>query len=320
MAILAGIDEAGFGPLLGPLVVSGVAVHVPDDRLGGCLWETLHESCTANPRRAAHRLVVADSKKLHRPRGGLAPLERTALVMLAVAGHEPRTWRALLNHVAPGASDELEHYPWYAGTDFALPRDDRVGAIGTRANGVRRDFAQQGLSLHGVFSEPLPAGHYNRLVRNTRNKAVVLLGLAFRVIDRIMRSAGSQRIRFCVDRLGGRTHYREPLTTALPGFDLEILEESPQRSAYRLNRASHTCEIEFVTGGDSRRFLVALASIYSKYIRELYMDAFNAFWCREIEGLRGTAGYYSDARRWLDDASAGLKSRSVDRGLLVRER
>ena len=320
MAILAGIDEAGFGPLLGPLVLSGVAFHVPDNRLDGCLWESLRESCTGDPRRAAHRLVVADSKKLHRPHGGLAPLERTALVMLAVAGHQPRTWRALLNHVAPGASEELEHYPWYASTDLALPRDDRVGAIGTRANGVRRDFAQQGVSLHGVFTEVLPAGRFNRLVSNTRNKAVVLLGLVLRVVDRIMRSAGHQRIRFCIDRLGGRTHYRESLTTALPGFDLEILEESPQRSAYRLNRTSHTCEIEFVTGGDSLRFLTALASIYSKYIRELYMDAFNTYWCREIEGLRGTAGYYTDARRWLDDASAGLKSRSVDRGLLVRER
>lgn len=320
MAIIAGIDEAGLGPLLGPLVVSGVSFRIPDDQLDTCLWETLHESCSADPKRSARRLVVTDSKKLHRPKGGLAPLERTALVMLSVAGRKPKSWRGLLDLVSPGASDQLSTYPWYAGKDFSIPLDLRAGDIGTRANAVRRDLTQHGIELKGVFCEPLPAGHFNRLVKNTRNKAVVLLGLALRVIDRIMRTSGEDRIRLSVDRLGGRTHYRDALGTALPGFDMEVLEESSDRSAYRLRQNRRTCEIEFVTKGDARRFPVALASVYSKYLRELYMHAFNAYWSHEIDGLRATAGYYTDARRWLDDASTVLREKSVNRALLVRDR
>ncbi len=323
MAILAGIDEAGFGPLLGPLVVSGVAFRVPDDHLDRCLWRTLRSSCTATPKNARQRVVVADSKQLHRSRGGLerlSGLERAALVMLTVTGDSPRTFRALLNRLSPGATDQLDHYPWYAGRSMALPLSGRVGDIPTQANAVRRDCMEHNVTIHGVYSEPLLEGHFNRLVKNTRNKAVVLLGLALRVIDRVIQSAGDERIRVCVDRLGGRIRYREALTTAMPGYELRILEESPTRSAYRMVRTSRVCELEFVTGGEGRHFAIALASIYSKYLRELYMYLFNAYWTGQVAGLRPTAGYYTDAKRWLSDVSTELDNRSIDRSTLVRLR
>ena len=37
--------------------------------------------------------------------------------------------------------------------------------------------------------------------------------------------------------------------------------------------------------------LVALASIVSKTVRELWMDVFNAYWLARMPGLRPTAGY-----------------------------
>jgi ribonuclease HII len=80
------------------------------------------------------------------------------------------------------------------------------------------------------------------------------------------------------------------------------------------------CEIEFVTGGDARLFPVALASMFSKYLRELYMHVFNRYWSRQHSGLRPTAGYYTDARRWLEDAAPVINRLSIDRGMLVRER
>ena len=101
-----------------------------------------------------------------------------------------------------------------------------------------------------------------------------------------------------------------------------------------------TREIEFVTDGDSRHFPVALASIYSKYLRELYMHVFNTYWCGKmaegqpagprcegqrsslpsLAGLRPTAGYYTDGRRWLREAASLLDRLSIDRGLLIRRR
>jgi ribonuclease HII len=320
VAILAGIDEAGFGPTLGPLVVSGVIFRVPDDRLDQCLWGTLRATCASRVGRRGHRLVIADSKQLYRSRGSLQPLERAALVMLAVSGHRPASWHALLESIAPHAIEQLALYPWYVDAAVPLPVNEDIGDIATQANAIRRDCARQGVALCSVLSEPLPAGHFNRLVKSTRNKAVVLLGLVLRIVDRIMRFAPGERVRLHVDRLGGRAHYRDALMTALSGYDLQVLEESATRSAYRLCRASRTCEIDFVTTGEGRHLPVALASVYSKYQRELYMHAFNRYWSGQITGLRPTAGYYSDAHRWLDEAAPELERRSVDRTLLVRER
>src|SRR3954447_14483358 len=79
-----GLDEAGYGPNLGPLVLSSSACHVPADA-PECLWECL----AAAVRKAEHpddgRLVIDDSKKVNEGKAGLAKLE--AGVLAAVGLH-----------------------------------------------------------------------------------------------------------------------------------------------------------------------------------------------------------------------------------------
>ena len=67
--VFAGIDEAGLGPLLGPLTLGWSAFRVPRGQVN--LWSRLEQIVCDDPREDARRLVVADSKRVHSrtPRG-----------------------------------------------------------------------------------------------------------------------------------------------------------------------------------------------------------------------------------------------------------
>lgn len=326
---IVGIDEAGYGPLLGPLVVSAAAFDVPreimqdlkDRAAGPNLWELLRASLTARHRKRDPRLAVADSKKLHGKSGtpaGIALLERAALVFLMQHAQPPGSLRTMLQQLCPHAVDMLRRYPWYADEDIALPLEAKAGDLGVQQSSVRRDLAFAGIHFRGAWVEVLPEGDYNDMVGRTRNKAVVLFALATRLMQRIADAAGPRPLRIWVDRQGGRVAYARPLMTAFQDAELEIIEESPARSSYRINRHPAPWMIRFVQEGEVHHLQIALASIFSKYVRELFMACFNRFWAKHIHDLRPTAGYYEDGQRFLADADQAIRRLGVDRSLLVR--
>ena len=60
--VIAGIDEAGLGPLLGPMTVGWSAFRVPRGEVN--LWDVLSKVVTDSPRQDSSHLVVADSKRV----------------------------------------------------------------------------------------------------------------------------------------------------------------------------------------------------------------------------------------------------------------
>jgi hypothetical protein len=76
-------------------------------------------------------------------------------------------------------------------------------------------------------------------------------------------------------------------------------------------------EIAFQAKGESH-LPTALASMASKYLRELAMAALNAFWSARVPGLRRTAGYPNDALRFKTDIASVQSELGIDDRMLWR--
>jgi hypothetical protein len=100
---------------------------------------------------------------------------------------------------------------------------------------------------------------------------------------------------------------------------VEIHGESRAQSVYRFGPQGRRVEICFRAGGEAI-LATALASMCSKYLRELAMRPFNHFWCRQVPKLRPTAGYPGDSRRFKAAITAAQAGLGIDDRTLWRER
>ena len=85
-------------------------------------------------------------------------------------------------------------------------------------------------------------------------------------------------------------------------------------------RTGGRMRIIFAERAETSSFAVALASCLAKHARETCMNAFNAYFESLQPGLKPTAGYVTDGRRWLLDAGPAIARSGIRRADLVRER
>jgi ribonuclease HII len=283
-----GIDEAGYGPTLGPLSVVATAAEAGSARelAAGFL---------------AAGTGVRDSKEVYRG-GDLAALEAVALAGLAwLTGSQPATAAdcfALLGET-PTQRDQA----WMLGAD-----DLRLPLVATRIP----VWHVPGVTPVGVRGALIQPTGYNRALAEGLNKA----DLELRTVTGLLAwQTGGPASCTVVDRLGGRRYYRDPLQLAFPAILVLTVDESPEASSYRLiAEAEHA--VAFLVDGESHSPLTALASCVAKYARELHMHLFNQHWCAQVAGLEPTAGYPEDARRWLE--AIGREHRETLGPVLIR--
>lgn len=329
-AYLLGTDEAGYGPNLGPLVVSVCLWRASGDPRQVDLYERLQDAvvatpesrATAGPSRMATagtcRVAIADSKKLHARPGGLALLERGVLASLAAASAEPgksiRTWREIWATLAPGSNEEFESRPWYREFDPPLPIHQAPEEIAEAAENLRATMEAADCRLVAIKSVALFPEAFNDWNDRHATKGQVLSLLTLRLASEALDSIEGDALLLC-DKHGGRNRYADLLMGELNTGLLSTSVESAAESAYAWTGSRGRREVRFLAKAE--RFLpVALASMTSKYLRELAMAPFNQFWMNRVAGLRPTAGYPEDAVRFKREiAVAQLESRIPDRAL-----
>ena len=321
--ILAGIDEAGFGPVLGPLLVSATAFSLPAEMAGQSMWQLLSSAVARKPSKKSSRLAIADSKKLYssQKENPLANLERGVLAMLAARDIRVPDLGRLLAAVSPGALRTIENYPWYNAKSLPLPRAIGPATAELDANNLLSAMKQAGVEGPvAMRSEVVFEGDYNRLVQATDNKSTVLFDTVCRLLMYLWEITAGQDMKIVVDRQGGRWYYLDRLQRIWPDGKFKVLDESENVSAYRIFDGRRTVEIVFLVEAEDQHLPVALASMMCKYLRELFMGLLNEYWAKVLPGLAPTAGYHVDGNRFWKEIVPHVQQMGINEAWLYRSR
>lgn len=234
MALLVGIDEAGYGPSLGPLVVAATVWRVAPARVDHDGWSLLARSTRRVGGRADHRLAIDDSKAVYDRKKGISTLERPVLAAAAATGLALEHLRGLLDALDDDWAAPLD-LPWYHDLDgVPLPLAGGEAAFGGIAGRLEDDMESSGFRCVRVLAEMVTEDRYNARVNDTQNKAAVLLEQVLRLMHRAGTLVRDSDVHFRIDRLGGRSEYRSALLAAFPDRSLHELEVGELRSRYRL--------------------------------------------------------------------------------------
>jgi hypothetical protein len=316
-----GTDEAGYGPNLGPLVVSATVWQVPDGLRADDLYRRLGDSITVESVRPREngpaRIPIADSKVLYHPGSGLRNLERGLLSALAVVGRRPATWREIWDVLAPESKKLRKNIPWYADYDGQIPIDVEATEIVRLADSLRHALEAARVRLLDIRCRAVFPEEFNRLLACYGTKGAALSHVTLALAARLVKGCRGAPVSVVCDKHGGRNRYGHLVAEYFPEWLIEIHGEGRAQSVYRFGPSESRFEIRFRTKAEAC-LPVALASMASKYLRELAMKAFNTFWRARISGLRPTAGYPQDARRFRNEIAPVQAELGIEDSVLWR--
>jgi len=317
MAVLVGIDEAGYGPILGPLVVSSAAFAVPAELLKADLWHVLNKSISNRKKHLAGRLLIADSKKAHNKRDGIKHLQRTVLSCLSCLEKKPVTAADLLSLLCPDSLQRLSGYPWHKNLDsHKIIANEADIAIACSA--FMNDMGTNDMKLLELRSSCLDVAHYNKMVNAVKNKSRVLFTAVCQLMKTAFDNFGEDELQIVVDRQGGLTHYRPALQRMFEDMGLKIIEETDAHSSYELTGGGRKMKLHFVIKADDRFMPVSLASMVCKLLRELLVSDMNRYFLGFSPELKPTAGYWKDGLRFIEDLKKHIPHVQYDPNQMIR--
>jgi ribonuclease HII len=323
MPYLIGTDEAGYGPNLGPLVISATVWRVPPGIRAADLYEHLAAVISPTPLKAADRtngrLVMADSKVVYRPGEGLRSLECGVWPAMGLLDQWPESWSDVWHALAPDSAGAMLSQPWYAEYDSRVPVDANRRELQALNEALSDGLEEADVWLTDMVSRAVFPAEFNELLERHDSKGTALSHLTLDLITRVMEPLDEGPISVVCDKHGGRDRYAPLLSEHFPERVIEIRGEGREQSVYRFGPQERRVDVRFCAGAESY-LPVALASMASKYLRELAMQAFNEYWCDRVHELEPTAGYPQDAKRFWEAIAPVKRELGIDDRVMWRNK
>lgn len=314
MTFFIGTDEAGYGPNLGPLVITATAWQFPKGTTAEQCWELLQDSICQTTPKSDEQLQVADSKQVYSSGRSIEPLERAVLSTLSLLEYSPTSLLDLGSAICDASFQErYGAEPCPAPRTVALPLKATPAVLESGSRRLRETLSRANACLVDIRSRVVYPAEFNRLVSEAGSKGRVLSSETLKLAAELIHEHSPESALVICDKHGGRNRYDELVADAFGGEFVFRLEEGRQLSRYRLNQL----EFRFQTRAEEH-LPVALASMISKYIREVAMQEFNAYWAGLIPELKPTKGYPVDAARFIEDIDELRQKNGIDKDAIWR--
>jgi hypothetical protein len=317
---IVGIDEAGYGPNLGPFVMSSVACRVPDELADKSLWQLLKSAVRRHTVSDTRRLLIDDSKLVYTPARGLEELETAVLAVLPVSVDQHAiTLQDLVDQFIPSHATFGPLEPWYCGTTLLPVIADR-DKIARGAARLKKAVDCHSMAWGLIRCAIIHTSQFNTLLAKWGSKGGVLADALAEILHAHLSLPPDEPVWFIIDKHGGRNFYAAVLQNALPDGFVIAEREGMERSSYRVLGLGREVRLRFQPRADSEHLCVALASMTSKYFRELMMIEFNRFWQERVPGLKATAGYPGDSERYYVALRPSMEEMGLAEEMVWRRR
>ena len=330
MHLLIATDEAGYGPKLGPLVITATVWRVPSAQHRIESFANFSVPL-ADPR--CGKVIIDDSKKVFKRGQRLASGQEPLLDVVCRAAstwasipNPIRSFPSWLQTVAPLDFDSVANTPWFVDCLKAGGVESSSMTGNSPDQALIDHWSANGLELHDLSTRMITARAFNSLVDRGMNKADILTDSTCELVGAFLAKHGESATEVSVfsDRHGGRAYYGAALQHRFPDSRMRVLHEDKNNSCYELAPTPSCGRIEwsFTVSGDSYP-PVAMSSMIAKWLRERAMTEFNRYFQLRVPTgitLPVTAGYPTDADRFIDDLARLSMREGIPDAMLIRQR